>query len=371
MPPREWATGTRISGNRGTQIANISSIDIKGGFLLLTNGLSTHAKKKALLQSLDIFAGSEKDTTGYLEPNKWLSASTVDSCIQLFAKLFAEVVAVLPTWYQLIHDQGGYSGNLLNNLNMAMLKDGGKTLRTVIWPFLIDNHFVLCVIRPNYTATVLNSLGATGVYLDVIKKVLATTAWKEWDVVVGTSAQKGNSNDCGVYCIANAAYTIAEFKLPSKISVDFWRLTCWSAMGLENDDKHLAKSAFFARLRGRTQDTVSQAIEQMKDAEGLAVLKVLADGYPVGLWIYWRDKVVDLVQAFNKFQGTRLALPQVEVDAMEAGLIKMMDDADRFERHCGMARRELAIYMGAQEMLASVLSRMKSLDNLAPAILSA
>lgn len=111
--------------------------------------------------------------------NHGLSASTVDSCIQLFAKLFAEVVAVLPTWYQLIHDQGGYSGSLLNNLNMAMLKDGGKTLMTIIWPFLIVNHFVLCLIRPNYTATVLNSLGATGVYLDVIKKVLATTTWNE------------------------------------------------------------------------------------------------------------------------------------------------------------------------------------------------
>lgn len=351
VPPREWTTGTRISGNRDPQIANIPSIDIEGGFFLLTNGLSADAQKRSLLQSLDIFAGSEKDTTGYLEPNKWLSASTVDSCIQLFAKPFAQVVAVLPTWYQLIHDQGGYSGRLLNDLNMAMLKDGGKTLKTIIWPFLIENRFVLCVIRPDYTATVLNSLGATHGYLKVVKKVLATTAWKEWDVVAGTSAKQGSSNDCGVYCIANAAYTIAEFKLPSNITVDFWRLTCWSAMGLRNDDKHLAKSAFFARLRGRTQGTVSQAIEQIKDAEGLPVLKVLADGHPVGWWIYWRDKVAELVQAFSVFQKARSALPQVEVDAMEAGLIKMMDDADRHERHSDKTRRELAIQMGAHGSL--------------------
>lgn len=55
MPPREWTTGTRISGNRDTQIANIPSIDIEGGFFLLTNGLSADAQKKSLLQSLDIF----------------------------------------------------------------------------------------------------------------------------------------------------------------------------------------------------------------------------------------------------------------------------------------------------------------------------
>lgn len=45
------------------------------------------------------------------------------------------------------------------------------------------------------------------------------------------------------------------------------------------------------------------------------------------------------------------ALPQVEVDAMEAGLIKMMDDADRYERHSDKTRRELAIQMGAHGSL--------------------
>lgn len=96
--------------------------------------------------------------------------------------------------------------------------------------------------------------------------------------------------------------------LPTTINVNFWRIACWSAMGLPHGDTDLAKSPFFAHQQVRTQSAVSQFVRRTKDEEGLAVLKILVDGAPNKWWDYWEDKILTLVLAFNKFQEARSAL---------------------------------------------------------------
>lgn len=44
----------------------------------------------------------------------------------------------------------------------------------------------------------------------------------------------GNGDDCGIYCIVNAAYIIAKPPLPKLINVNFWRLACRSACAYGN-----------------------------------------------------------------------------------------------------------------------------------------
>lgn len=80
------------------------------------------------------------------------------------------------------------------------------------------------------------------------------------------------------------------------------------------------------------------------------------------------------MRAFNKIQEARSALepepcPQTKVDVMQAGLVQMMDSADRYERSSERTRRELAIQIGAHETLVSVVSRMEKLDEIIPEIL--
>lgn len=46
---------------------------------------------------------------------------------------------------------------------------------------------------------------------------------------------------------------------------------------------------------------------------------------------------------------------------MRNNLIEMMDDAERYERCSERTRQELAVQMGAHEMLIPVVSRMENL----------
>lgn len=160
------------------------------------------------------------------------------------------------------------------------------------WPFLIDNHFVLCVIGPNFIATILDSMGTVEAHINVVKTAVAKSAWKEWKAVVGVSGTQNITCDSGIFCIANAAYTIAEHPLTTTMNADFWRTVCWSLIELTKDNKHFATSKASAHLPDRSTPAVSQAVRQTKYDEGLAVLNIIIDGPPNKWWDYWEDKVL-------------------------------------------------------------------------------
>lgn len=353
-------------------------MDIDARFFALTDGLSATEKRAWLCQDLGIIDRSLQvdSADSILDPTKRRVATTaVDACVRLFAKPYTNVVAAIPTWTNRGKDLGGDNDAIdhLRELNIAMLTDGGKALKAILWPFLIDNHFVLCVIRPNLIATILDSMGTVEAHINVVKTALAESAWKEWKVVVGVSGTQNMTCDSGIFCIANAAYTIAEHPLTTTMNADFWRTVCWCLIELAKDNKHFATSVASADLPGCSTPAVSQAVRQTKYDEGLAVLNMIIDGPPNKWWDYWEDKVLTLVRAFGEFHKARSTQQktaqqknprlQKEVAKMRNNLIEMMDSAERYERCSQRTRQELAVQMGAHEMLMSVVSHMENLLN--------
>lgn len=214
-------------------------------------------------------------------------------------------------------------------------------------------------------------MGTVEAHINVVKTALAKSAWKEWKAVVGVSGTQNITCDSGIFCIANAAYTIAEHLLTTTMNADFWRTVCWSLIELTKDNKHFATSKASAHLPDRSTPAVSQAVRQTKYDEGLAVLNIIIDAPPNKWWDYWEDKVLTLVRAFGEFHKARSTQQktaqqknlrlQDEVAKMRNNLIEMMDDAERYERCSERTRQELAVQMGAHEMLIPVVSHMENL----------
>ncbi|KAK1828934.1 hypothetical protein QBC39DRAFT_436071 [Podospora conica] len=364
-------------------------LQIKEAFRLLTTGLTDSRKMLSLAKYLGVYIGSEVDTAKYLAPKQWLDTTTVDACLKLFAKPYTGVVVTLPTRIQ-AHtadnfQNPGIPAGLLAEVNIYMTREGGKDLRAVIWPFLItqDNHFILCVITPDFKATIYDSLGQEHgkKYVQGVEDVLAATqAWKAWKVAPKTSAVQDNGFDSGVYCIANAASVIAERTLPKSINAQFWRIACWSAMGLSSTDEYLATSAFFNTLHGCPEDAVRMAVRAANDDEGLAVLRTLANGPPVKWWSLWERKMARFVQAFEELNAATSAWRANPRFTTKSGLLKLEDefiemigDVEEMEgcmRALGKSRLDLAIHMAGGERLASIVSRMEQLDSVVPVILS-
>lgn len=337
-------------------------MDIDARFFALTDGLSGTEKRAWLCQDLGIIDRSRVDAAeSILDPTKRrVTTTAVDACVGFFGKPYTNVVATIPTWTNLGKDLGGDDDAIdhLRELNIAMLTDGVKELKAILWPFLIDNHFVLCVIRPNFIATILDSMGTVEAHINVVKTALAKSAWKEWKAVVGVSGTQNITCDSGIFCIANAAYTIAEHPLTTTMNADFWRTVCWSLIELTKDNKHFATSKASAHLPDRSTPAVSQAVRQTKYDEALAVLNIIIDGPPNKWWDYWEDKVLTLVRAFGEFHKARSTQQKT---ARQKNLIEMMDDTERYERCSERTRQELAVQMGAHEMLIPVVSHMENL----------
>jgi hypothetical protein len=156
---------------------------------------------------------------------------------------------------------GGVPPAAMNKVNRAMLTEG-LAWEAILWPFIIDRHFILRVIRPNCTATILDSMGTGEMYAGIVAQQFAKyEAWKYWEVIVGQSAPQGNTSDCGVSCIADAAYIIARQPLPTAVNVNFWRIACWSAMGLADTGDDFAESKHFGDFHGCSHDEIAKAIE--------------------------------------------------------------------------------------------------------------
>lgn len=271
---------------------------------------------------------------------------------------------------------GGLQRPAIQRVNLAMSAEGGKALKAVIWPFLITNHFILCIIRPDYTATILDSMGNGGKFIDIVRQQLDKyEAWRQWRVVVGWSALQNNMNDCGVYCIANAAFTIANRPLPSTINVDFWRIAWWSAMGMADADNDLAQSAFFENLHGcSSPDDVLGALRRIQNDDGLAVLRTLATGPPNKWWQTWYDLVGELNRIMVELRETCSVIvdePSLEgrLRRLQLQAIDQMVKVDKCERRSGRTRREFAITVAAHTIMGHVLNRMAHLEDVAVPII--
>lgn len=352
-------------------------MNLEAEYDALIDGVRDAELRAALNKDMGVYDGSESDIESFLSPGCWLDNTTVDACVRLFTTPFSKQMVSLPTWTQHMEDWGGLQRPAIQRVNLAMFAEGGKALKAVIWPFLITNHFILCIIRPDYTATILDSMGNGGKFIDIVRQQLDKyEAWRQWRIVVGESALQNNMNDCGVYCIANAAFTIANRPLPSTINVDFWRVACWSAMGMADADTDLAQSPFFDYLRGPFTSVhhVLEALRRVQDDDGLAVLRTLAIGPPNKWWHDWSVMLRALTRTILALRETCSAIvdePSLEgrLESLQLRAIREMVRVDKCERGSGRTRREFAITMAAQTRMGHVHQRMAHLENVAVPII--
>lgn len=343
---------------------------LEAKYAALTDGLRDTELRASLNKDMGVYEGSESDVESFLSPECWLDNTTVDACIRLFTTPFSKQMVSLPTWNQPMEDFGGVQRPARQRVNLAMSAEGGKALKAVIWPFLIANHFILCIIRPNGTATILDSMGRGARFVGIVQTQLAKyESWQHWRIMVGQSALQNNMNDCGIYCIANAAYTIANHPLPATINVDFWRIACWSAMGMADTDHDLAQSTFFYNLRDYSSpDHVIGPLRRIQNDHGLAVLETLAVGPPNPWWLAWYDMVGELNRKTRELREIRSATVrnparQDELQRLQVRVILMLDELDKHERSSEKTRQQLAIHVAAHQRLLRVLNRMEHLED--------
>jgi Ulp1 family protease len=162
----------------------------------------------------------------HLDPGQWLDHTTINACLRLFTGNHPRVFS-FDTWTELLLGPRAYELQRFDALGL-------KTFDFVLWPFLKHRHFILCVIRNDKTAMILDSLGvASGIRFigEVQNQLDATRRFKGWHVQLGLSARQENSSDCGIFCIANAAYITSGRNAPPKINAMFWRVACRTAIG--------------------------------------------------------------------------------------------------------------------------------------------
>lgn len=164
-------------------------MNLEAEYDVLIDGVRDAELRASLNKDMGVYDGSESDIESFLSPECWLDNTTVDACIRLFTTPFSKQMVSLPAWNQHMEDRGGLQRPAIQRVNLAMSAEGGKALKAVIWPFLITNHFILCIIRPDYTATIFDSMGKGGRFIDIVRQQLDKyEAWRQWRVVVGESA---------------------------------------------------------------------------------------------------------------------------------------------------------------------------------------
>ncbi|KAK1828935.1 hypothetical protein QBC39DRAFT_384627 [Podospora conica] len=350
-------------------------------FDMLTKGFSEADKKMALDDYLNISNESdmEEDTAKYLHPGHGLDQKAINASLKVFAIQYPWDVVVLPTLSQDLEEAGWeLPASEMDNFDIAMAKNDGKALRAVLWPFLIDNHFVLCVIRPAANmATIFDSMGVAHgeTLVKRIKKWLDKYySFREWHLNLGLSPIQDGFADSGIYCIANAAYTIADHPIPEAISVPFWRIACWAAMGLSTTDDYIAAN-FFGHLQAPSHDAIVEGVSRAKDEkQGLAVLRKLAGGPPRKWWTYWEQKLSSFILAFDQVKEARLAAERLplllpDLDKIEEDFVEKCDDLDRYEKSSTYySRQEMIVQLAGVERLRSVVSRMEHLEDVIPAV---
>ncbi|KAK1834989.1 hypothetical protein QBC39DRAFT_327803 [Podospora conica] len=293
----------------------LSLDEIEQAFRRLTRGLDPTTGRTVLDHHLGILDTLQSDTALQLSPGATIDATTVDICLRYFAMVFQKV-AVIPTWIQ---------GKAPTQFP--------SSVEAVLWPFHIEGRFILVVIRPNHTVQAFEPFGnlekhfRTPIWEETRRSIEAAgklvNGWKaQWNLH-WTSLPLHSVEDSGIFCIANAAYTIAGHRLPYGSNFNFWRIACRSLMGFANTNEELATSKLFAHLHGCSQDAVSKALRETKDKTALAMLRTLVQG--------------------------------------------MNEEEHYLDNRRG--RREHRIQLAAVERLKYLLTRMETLDEIVPAIM--
>ncbi|KAK0751223.1 hypothetical protein B0T18DRAFT_65618 [Schizothecium vesticola] len=179
--------------------------------------------RRARLQSeLGLLADMSTYEVALLDPGEWIDQTTLNGCIRMFTRNNPSIFC-FSTWTP--QEQEARSGSTLPkddierfNEMMELFPDG--VLKAIVWPFYFTNHFVLCVLRPDRTATVYDSLGNGECYLGDIQERLPAQ-FQEWRMEVGASPLQTNRSDCGIYCIVIAAFLASGRDVPSSINASF------------------------------------------------------------------------------------------------------------------------------------------------------
>lgn len=258
-----------------------------------------------------------------------------------------------------------------------------NTLDVVPWPFLKYGQFVLCVIRQNQPATILgDSLGTapTSRFIEEVQNRLnATTRFKGWHVSAGHSAQQENYTDCGIFCIAKAAYISTERGPPPKINALFWRVACRTAIGLHDTayPEHLAHSKVFANLQGCPErGNVQAAVSQIADDDGSQVLQDICKANQGSSrskqWFALVDGLVERMKQYEAqtTQGGDGALTARTDSASGSGIWTVVQDIKKFEEYAGTSRRNFILETERSRRLEAMVSRMQNMDDVVAVILA-
>lgn len=200
-------------------------------------------------------------------------------------------------------------------------------------------------MRRNQSGTILDSMGtASGERFieEVQNRLDATHMFKGWYVRLGHSAQQQNAIDCGIFCVANAAYILSGRSVPSKINALFRRLACRTAIGLQDTThpKNLAQSKFFANLQGRGErKQVLAAVRQSADNEGTQVLQNLCktnQGHcHLKQWLALVDRLVERMERYEaELPQDEASTPRAD-SASRSGIWAAVEDIVTSEEHSG------------------------------------
>ncbi|KAK3346537.1 hypothetical protein B0T25DRAFT_571671 [Lasiosphaeria hispida] len=326
-----------------------------------TAQLSNYNTRAELQRELGLLAELSDEAERFLDPGQWLDVTTVDACLRLLTRNNPSALC-FSTW-------SPQAGRGPSEREKAIFNDSIKSeeFEVVIWPFCRACHFFLCVIRKE-GAQILDSIGSGSRHISTVSRQLAAAGFEDIELSVGTSAIQTNSDDCGIFCIANAAYITAGRKQPSKLNVGFWRIACRTIIGVDDTDERLKRSQFFSSLPQGSH--LLTTTDDYIDLESLGVIQDIASrSQPGDELVRWGRQRDSLLKRYTIFKDMAdLSHDHSDDPLDEAAVCIMLDQVEKaddklrgIEKDLGMSRRDLNVTLEIAKRLDATVLRMGTL----------